>query len=158
MRLDQTNVSILESVQWNAAQTLTQLGTEVGKSPSAVQRRLVKLREIGATGPTVTLIGRSLQASRLRAFVIVSGLEPSVVAKLVDEIASEHAVQACFEFGHGRQLLLILNCGSVREAENISTRLFPGSLRGKITLQYVVRELKWSHFVPLYDAEHKGSI
>lgn len=70
--LDAFDRRLLKLVQQDAGRTAEQLGAEVGLSASAVQKRLKRLRDIGAIEREVAIIGGELTSGTVMSLVHVT--------------------------------------------------------------------------------------
>ena len=77
--LDRFDLALLNQVQRDDSQTAEQLAEKIALSPSAIARRLRRLRSDGWIARTIALLPGSLTERRLRALVpVVLLLEEAV--------------------------------------------------------------------------------
>src|SRR3954454_10786298 len=69
--LDRFDLALLNLLQKDAAQTGEQLAAKIALSPSAIARRLRRLRKDGWVARTIALLGDKLTERRVRAMVLV---------------------------------------------------------------------------------------
>src|ERR687889_301078 len=68
--LDSFDLALLDLVQRDDSRTADELATDVALSPSAIARRLRRLRAEGWIARTIALLGPALTGRRLRAMVL----------------------------------------------------------------------------------------
>ena len=79
---DSFDLKLLNAMQEDADRTTEQLAELVALSPSAIARRLRRLREMGAIASTVALLHASIVDRRLRAVIRLQLHEHSLGAAL----------------------------------------------------------------------------
>ncbi|HEX2802372.1 MAG TPA: Lrp/AsnC family transcriptional regulator, partial [Sphingomicrobium sp.] len=106
--LDRFDLALLNLVQVNDSRTAESLSEEVPLSPSAIARRLRRLRSEGWISRTIALLSRRLTDRRLRAIVAVQLSEHADQrgkTALLDRIRSAPNVQLCYELAGADDLL-----------------------------------------------------
>ena len=78
--LDRFDLTLLNLVQRDDSQTADQLAASVALSPSAIARRLRRLRAEGWIARTIALLTEKLTEHRLRALVFIELAESSASA------------------------------------------------------------------------------
>lgn len=114
--LDEFDHALLNEVQLDDARSAEALAHAVPLSPSAIARRLRRLRGEGWIARTIALLGDKLTEPRLRALVLVQLREHGDRAAkkaLLDRLAAEEAVQFVYEISGERDLALLLDCPSM---------------------------------------------
>jgi DNA-binding Lrp family transcriptional regulator len=98
MDLDRFDRQLLNLVQADAAQTAEQLAEHVGLSPSAIQRRLKRMREQGIIARDVAIVDpRTI--GRPTFFVVSLGVErerPELLAQLREWLSRRPEIQQAF--------------------------------------------------------------
>lgn len=124
--LDAFDHALLNLAQRDDSLTADEIAARVALSPSAIARRLRRLRSEGWIARTIALLGEKLTEPRLRGLVLVQLAEHSDrVAKdaLLARLAAADTVQFAYEISGERDLALLLDCASmdafVAEAERL---------------------------------------
>jgi Lrp/AsnC family leucine-responsive transcriptional regulator len=115
---DSFDLKLLNALQEDADRTAEQLAEMVALSPSAIARRLRRLREVGAIDRTVALISPKLADRRLRALVSLQLQEHAPLAGLAQlkarlELLDE--VQLCLEVSGTDDMVLLVACRDMAE-------------------------------------------
>jgi Lrp/AsnC family transcriptional regulator, leucine-responsive regulatory protein len=125
MDLDRFDRQLLNLLQEDAGQTAEQLAARVGLSPSAIQRRIRRLRDEGVilrdvaivdprrVGRPVTFIA-SLQVERER---------PELLAQLREWLAGEDAVQQAFYVTGEADFVLIVTAADTESYDALMARM-----------------------------------
>jgi DNA-binding Lrp family transcriptional regulator len=125
MELDRFDRQLLNLIQEDAAQTAERLSEQVSLSPSAIQRRLRRLREDGVIARDVAVVdprkvGRptffiaSLQVERER---------PELIAQLRAWIAGEPRIQQAFYVTGDADFVLIVTAPDTESYDAMMSRL-----------------------------------
>src|ERR1044072_9189067 len=98
--LDRFDIALLNEVQRDDAQTADALAARVALSPSAIARRLRRLRAAGVIARTIALLSPRLTEKRLRAIVLVQLSEHADLKgknALMDRIRKTPQVQFSYD-------------------------------------------------------------
>ncbi|URD59976.1 Lrp/AsnC family transcriptional regulator [Sphingomonas sp. KRR8] len=151
--LDEFDLALLEEVQHDDGRTADQLAERVALSPSAIARRLRRLRGEGWVRRTVALLSPRLTERRLRALVLVQLAEHADQARkaaLLRRLDGAPEVQFAYEIAGSHDLVLLLDCADmddfVATAEGL---LAVDSTVRRYESLFVKRELKFAPFVRL---------
>lgn len=109
-RLDRLDLRLLDCVQKDNLQTAEQLAERVGRSPSAVARRLRRLRVIGAVAADVSIVSETAAGDPLFAVVNVQ-LErhaPQAWDLLRRQLVASPNVQLCLDISGIFDFLLLV--------------------------------------------------
>ncbi|MFL6733459.1 MAG: Lrp/AsnC family transcriptional regulator [Sphingomicrobium sp.] len=151
--LDSFDLALLNLVQKNGAQTADQLAERVALSPSAIARRLRRLRGEGWVARTIALLGDKLVERRLRAVVLAQLSEHADQqgkALLVRRIHATPQVQFCYELAGSWDLMLLFDCATMAEFNDIAERvLVADATVHRFETSFVKRQTKFEPFVPL---------
>jgi len=154
--LDAFDRKLLSIVQKNAELTTTQLGDKVGLSPSAVQRRLRRLRANGVISAYVAIVDPAKVGSPTH-FVV--GLEvdrehADVLAQLRTWLAKEDSVQQVFYATGATDFVLIVTAPNVQAYDALMSRLLAenSSVR-RFTTNVVLVVHKRTTFIPIPEGE-----
>ena len=151
--LDSFDYALLNEVQRDDSRTVDQLATVVPLSPSAIARRLRRLRAEGWIRATIALLSPKITERRLRALVfIVLSEHPNRAGKaaLNRRLASEPAVQFCYDVTGPFDIVALFDCANMAEFTSITDRvLLPDATVRRYDTHFVRREVKFAPFVPL---------
>jgi Lrp/AsnC family leucine-responsive transcriptional regulator len=109
-RLDRLDVRLLACLQEDNLQTADRLAERVGRSPSAVARRLRRLRASGAVAADVSLISEAAAGHPLSAIVHLQ-LErhaPQEADRLRRRLVASSNVQLCLDISGAFDILLLV--------------------------------------------------
>ena len=151
--LDRFDLALLNLVQADDSQTADQLATRVALSPSAIARRLRRLRADGWIARTIALLSDRLTGQRLRALVSIELAEHADLkgkSALEARLRSTPQVQFCYETTGDIDLLVLFDCASMAEFN----ALCDGVLTADPTVRryetsFVKREIKFAPYVEL---------
>lgn len=109
--LDAFDIALLNLLQTNNIATAEQLARDVPLSPSAITRRVRRLRESGLIAADVAILSDTILARRLRAVVQVQlhdHAESGAIAGFRKQLAEAREVQLCLEITGTFDLLLVI--------------------------------------------------
>jgi len=151
--LDSFDLALLNLVQRDDSQTADELARRVALSPSAIARRLRRLRKDGWIARTIALLGDQLGERRMRAVVLVQLSEhadQAGKALLLQRIRAAPQVQFCYELAGSWDLLLLFDCATMGEFNDIAERvLVSDATVHRYETSFVKRQAKFEPFVPL---------
>lgn len=151
--LDSFDLALLNVIQKDDSQTADQLAKRIALSPSAIARRLRRLRKDGFIGRTIALLGDKLTERRMCATVLLQLSEHADQqgkALLLQRIRSAPQVQFCYELAGSWDLLLLFDCSSMAEFNEVAERvLVVDSTVHRYETSFVKRQTKFEPFVPL---------
>jgi Lrp/AsnC family leucine-responsive transcriptional regulator len=151
--LDEFDRALLNAVQQDDSRTAEQLAKQVALSPSAIARRMRRLRGEGWIARTIALLAPRLLEQRLRAVVLVQLNEHADQAgkqALLKRLGACDEVQFAYEISGGYDLLALLDCTSMDAFVDLAERLFAAdSTVRRYESAFVKRELKFAPFVRL---------
>lgn len=151
--LDRFDLELLDEVQRDDARTAEELARRVALSPSAIARRLRRLRAEGWIARTVALLGPQLTSKRLRALVLLQLSEHADQqgkAALLDRIRATVQIQFCYELAGTYDLALLFDCASMEEFnETAESVLTADATVRRYETSFVKREDKFAPFVRL---------
>ena len=153
--LDSLDYALLNAVQRDDSRTADQLARVVPLSPSAIARRLRRLRTEGWIPKTIALLSPKLRQRRLQAlvFVILSQHADAKAKRLLDErLAAEPAVPFCYDVTGPIDMIVLFDCADMAEFTSLADRLLladPTVLR--YDTHFVRRQTKFAPFVQLGD-------
>lgn len=151
--LDRFDLKLLNLVQRDDGRTAESLAADVPLSPSAIARRLRRLRSEGWIARTIALLSPRLTGRRLRAIVLVQLSEHADKRgkqALLDRIARAGQVQFCYEIAGTYDLVLLFDCADMDEfTDTAEAVLVADPTVRRYETSFVKRELKFSPFVEL---------
>lgn len=151
--LDRFDQALLNIVQRDDSLTADQLSTTVPLSPSAIARRLRRLRADGWIARTIALLSGRLVEHRLRAAVLLQLSEHADQrgkSALLRRIEATQEIQFCYELAGSHDLLLLFDCANMAEFNNIAERvLVADATVRRYETSFVKREVKFAPFVDL---------
>jgi Lrp/AsnC family transcriptional regulator, leucine-responsive regulatory protein len=152
--MDSFDVKILNIIQQDNRLPAEKIAGHVGLSPSAVQRRLKRLREEGIIEADVAIISPEAIGRTLTAIVgvIIDKERPLSLAltEFKHLMLDTPEVMQCYDVTGEADFIVIITAKDMREYELISRKLFmenPNVRRYKTSL--VVRRIKSGMMVPL---------
>lgn len=123
--LDSFDRRLLDLVQIDAARTAESLAESVGLSPSAVQRRLKRLRDDGVIVATVAVVDPR-KVGRPGFYIVALEVErerPELIAALRTWLTAEERVQQAFYVTGSADFVLVVTAPGVEEYEELMSRL-----------------------------------
>ena len=151
--LDRFDLAILNEVQRDDGRTAEELAATVPLSPSAIARRLRRLRAEGWIDRTIGLLGPQLTARRLRAIVLLQLSEHADQqgkSALLGRIRGAPQIQFCYELAGTYDLLLLFDCASMDEFNQVAEHVLTAdSTVRRYETSFVKREDKFAPFVDL---------
>jgi DNA-binding Lrp family transcriptional regulator len=149
--LDEFDRALLDAVQLDDSRTADELASAVSLSPSAIARRLRRLRSEGLIARTIALLSPRLVEHRLRAVVIVQLNEHADRAgktALLKRLNDAAEVQFAYEISGSYDLVALLDCISMDAFVELAEQLFAAdSAVRRYETSFVKRELKFAPFV-----------
>lgn len=151
--LDSFDLSLLNLVQRDDSRTADQLADRVPLSPSAIARRLRRLRAEGWIARTVALVSERLAERRLRALLFIELAEHADLkgkAALEQRLRLVGQVQFCYETTGECDLLALVDCANMAEFNGLCDELLTAdSTVRRYETSFVKREVKFAPFVDL---------
>jgi Lrp/AsnC family leucine-responsive transcriptional regulator len=151
--LDAFDLALLNLVQQDDSQTADQLATRVALSPSAIARRLRRLRGEGWVVRTIALLSGRLTERRLRALMFIELAEHADLkgkAALEQRLRAEPRVQFCYETTGECDLLVLVDCSNMGEFNALCDDvLVADPVVRRYQTSFVKREVKFAPFVEL---------
>jgi Lrp/AsnC family leucine-responsive transcriptional regulator len=115
---DSFDLKLLNELQANADRTAEQLADVVALSPSAIARRIRRLRDSGAIARTIALVGSEIVDRRLRAIIRVQLHEHEQAAEFTafrSRLKARDEVQLCLEVSGSDDMVLLVACRDMAE-------------------------------------------
>lgn len=151
--LDRFDIALLNQVQKDDGQTADALAERVALSPSAIARRLRRLRAEGVVARTIALLSPKLTERRLRAIVLIQLAEHADLkgkAALEQRLDSAPQVQFLYEIAGPHDLIALFDCASMADFNAVADELLTSSTAvRRYETHFVKREVKFAPFVEL---------
>ena len=151
--LDRFDIALLNLVQSDDGRTAESLADEVALSPSAIARRLRRLRAEGMIARTIALLSPRFTERRLRALVLIQLSEHADLKgknALEKRLIGSPAVQFCYEIAGPHDIVALFDCESMSAFNDAADELLVSSppVR-RYETHFVKREVKFAPFVEL---------
>jgi DNA-binding Lrp family transcriptional regulator len=151
--LDRFDIALLNAAQRDDSKTAHEIAAEVPLSPSAIARRLRRLRGEGWISRTIALLSPRLVERRLRAVVLLQLSEHADAqgtAALRKRILAAPQIQFCYELAGTFDLLLLFDCSSMAEFNALTDAvLVPDATVRRYETSFIKRETKFEPFIQL---------
>lgn len=149
--LDHFDAELLSLLQRDDSRTASQLAQSVALSPSAIARRLRRLRAEGWIRRTIALLSAKFTERRLRALVFITLSEHADrngKAALDRRLDSEPAVQFCYDVTGAIDKVALFDWEDMAEFTAITDRvLIPDPTVRRYDTHFVRREVKFEPFI-----------
>lgn len=151
--LDRFDLELLDLVQRDDSRTADSLASDVPLSPSAIARRLRRLRSDGWIARTIALLEPKLTQNRLRAIVLIQLSEHADLpgkAALERRLLASDEVQFCYEIAGPHDFVTLFDCANMAEFNARADELLASSSTvRRYETHFVKREVKFAPFVQL---------
>jgi len=151
--LDRFDLALLNLVQRDDGQTADQLAEKVPLSPSAIARRLRRLRADGHITRTIAMLSPRLTERRLRAIVLIQLSEHADLkgkAALEQRLNAASCVQFCYEITGPHDIMALFDCEDMSAFNKACNEILVSSPTvRRYETQFVKREVKFAPFVEL---------
>ena len=151
--LDRFDLALLNSAQRDDSRTAEQLAQEVPLSPSAIARRLRRLRREGWLARTIALLSPRLTHDRLRAIVLIQLSEHADLkgkAALERRLLDCDEVQFCYEIAGPHDLIALFDCKNMAAFNASADELLASSATvRRYETHFIKRQVKFAPFVQL---------
>lgn len=151
--LDRFDLALLNSAQRDDSRTAEQLAQEVPLSPSAIARRLRRLRREGWLARTIALLSPRLTHDRLRAIVLIHLSEHADLkgkAALERRLLDCDEVQFCYEIAGPHDLIALFDCTNMAAFNASADELLASSATvRRYETHFIKRQVKFAPFVQL---------
>ena len=154
---DRFDIALLNLLQANARATADELAVEVPLSPSAIARRLRRLRRDGVVAADVALLAEDVTPDRVLAVILVQlhDHDPSgSYARLRDRLVAAPEVQLFLEISGSFDLsLLVVTRGLDEFNRFVDTQVAPDPAVRRYETTFVKKRLKLAPIVTLDDRD-----
>ena len=154
--LDRFDIALLNLVQRDDSQTADALAAQVALSPSAIARRLRRLRADGVIARTIALLSPRMIDRRLRAMVLIQLSEHADLKgkdALEKRLLASPSVQFCYEIAGPHDIIALFDCDSMSAFNDAADELLASSPTvRRYETHFVKREVKFAPFVELSES------
>ncbi|MCH8616489.1 Lrp/AsnC family transcriptional regulator [Sphingomonas sp. SM33] len=151
--LDRFDLALLNEVQRDDGQTADSLAERIPLSPSAIARRLRRLRSSGFIARTIALLSPRLTERRLRAIVLLQLSEHADLKgkdALEKRLSASPCVQYCYEIAGPHDMIALFDCESMSQFNAVADELLASSPTvRRYETHFVKREVKFAPFAEL---------
>lgn len=151
--LDRFDRALLDHVQRDDSQTADELAANVPLSPSAIARRLRRLRSDGFIARTIALLSARLTRDRLRAIVLIQLNEHADLDRksaLERRLLAADEVQFLYEIAGPHDFVALIDCASMADFNSCADALLASSPAvRRYETHFVKREVKFAPFVAM---------
>ncbi len=151
--LDRFDLALLNLVQRDDGRTAETLAQTIPLSPSALARRLRRLRADGMIARTIALLSPRLLDRRLRAIVLIQLSEHADLKgknALEKRLLDASCVQFCYEIAGPHDIIALFDCESMSAFNEAADELLVSSPTvRRYETHFVKREVKFAPFVEL---------
>lgn len=155
--LDRFDRQLLDLLQRDAALTADQLAASVPLSPSAIARRLRRMRGDGTIARTIALLAPGVTATRLKALVSVQLDEhanQAGKAALRRRLTASPHVQFAYEVTGAVDLFVLFDCASMADFNAVAEAvLVADTTVRRYETSFIKAEAKFAPFVGLAGEE-----
>ncbi|HWT13760.1 MAG TPA: Lrp/AsnC family transcriptional regulator [Allosphingosinicella sp.] len=157
-KLDRLDVRLLACLQEDNLQTADRLAEKVGRSPSAVARRLRRLRAQGAVAADVSLVSEEAAGHPLSAIVHVQ-LErhaPHEGDALRRRLVASPNVQLCLDISGAFDILLMVVAADMDAYNAFANAMLEQPIVRRFETSFVKKRVKSTLAVPIADLRPDG--
>lgn len=151
--LDRFDIALLNLVQRDDGKTADSLAEAIALSPSAIARRLRRLRADGVIARTIALLSPKLTERRLRALVLIQLSEHADLKgkdALEKRLTNSLSVQFCYEIAGPHDIVALFDCSDMAAFNQAADELLVSSPTvRRYETHFVKREVKFAPFVEL---------
>lgn len=152
---DEFDRTLLDLLQQDGTATADQLAARVPLSPSAIARRVRRLRGDGTISATRAVLGEQLLGRRLRALVTVQLHDHAPAAGLAAlraQLVALPQVQLCLEISGPSDLMLLVSVADMPAFNDFADACLAGNpVVRRYETAFVKKALKFTTAAPLAD-------
>ena len=157
---DNFDLKLLNAMQENADRTAEQLAEIVALSPSAIARRLRRLRDDGFIARTVALLPAEMVDRRLRALVSIQLHDHAPAGGLAElklRMQAQDQVQLCLEVSGSDDMILLVACHDMAEFNAFAdAELGSSPVVRRYETSFVKKEIKYRPMIRLDERDAQG--
>ena len=150
-RIDRLDLALLDCLQRDNLQTADTLAEKVGRSPSAIARRLRRLRATGAVAADVAVISDEAAGAPLSAVVQVQFERHAAqdIAQFRQRVCASPNVQIYLDLAGPFDVLLIVVAADMDEYNAFAEQMLERSPVRRFETTFVKKKVKATLAVPL---------
>lgn len=152
MELDSFDLAILRLLQDDNRLTSEAIGTQVGLSPTACQRRMKRLRAEGAIAKDCAVVSPELVGGRMTLIVtiVLERGRADIVDAFKRQVQAVPEIQQCYYVTGEHDFVLIVTARDIAEYERLTRRVFYGNPNiQKFNTIVAMERVKTSLAIPL---------
>ena len=157
---DSFDLKLLNAMQEDADRTAEQLAEIVALSPSAIARRLRRLRDDGFIARTVALLPAEMVDRRLRALVSIQLHDHAPAGGLAElklRMQAQDQVQLCLEVSGSDDMILLVACRDMAEFNAFAdAELGSSPVVRRYETSFVKKEIKYRPMIRLDERDAQG--
>jgi Lrp/AsnC family leucine-responsive transcriptional regulator len=157
---DNFDLKLLNAMQEDADRTAEQLAEIVALSPSAIARRLRRLRDDGFIARTVALLPAEMVDRRLRALVSIQLHDHAPAGGLAElklRMQAQDQVQLCLEVSGSDDMILLVACRDMAEFNAFAdAELGSSPVVRRYETSFVKKEIKNRPMIRLDERDAQG--
>jgi DNA-binding Lrp family transcriptional regulator len=157
---DNFDLKLLNAMQEDADRTAEQLAEIIALSPSAIARRLRRLREEGHIARTIALLPAELVDRRLSALVSIQLHDHAPaggLAELKQQMQALDEVQLCLEVSGSTDMVLLVACRDMAEFNAFAdAELGSSPVVQRYETSFVKKEIKNRPMIRLDERDAQG--
>ena len=154
--LDRFDLALLNQIQSDASQTAEQLAKSVPLSPSAIARRLRRLRRDRWIVRIMALLSGRLTNDRLRALIFVTlneHADHAGKAALQNRLMATPEVQFVYDLAGPIDIVLMFDCPNMARFNELTDQVLTAdSTVRRYETHFIKREVKFEPFVRLAES------
>ena len=154
--LDRFDLALLNQIQVDASQTAEQLSRSVPLSPSAIARRLRRLRRDRLIVRVMALLSGRLTNDRLRALIFVTlneHADHAGKAALQNRLMATPEVQFVYDLAGPIDIVLMFDCPNMARFNELTDQVLTAdSTVRRYETHFIKREVKFEPFVRLAES------
>ena len=154
--LDRFDLALLNQIQSDASQTAEQLAKSVPLSPSAIARRLRRLRRDRLIVRVMALLSGRLTNDRLRALIFVTlneHADHAGKAALQNRLMATPEVQFVYDLAGPIDIVLMFDCPNMARFNELTDQVLTAdSTVRRYETHFIKREVKFEPFVRLAES------
>lgn len=126
MKIDNFDKAILRLLQENSRLKSDSVAEKVGLSATACQRRIKRLREIGAIEKEIAVINPEVSTYNLTLIVqlVAEGCDSKMLKELTTQFLAEPEIQQCYNVTGTLDFLLIVIAENMMTYDRFTKRVF----------------------------------
>lgn len=158
--MDRFDRALLNLVQCDSSRTADSLAQAVPLSPSAIARRLRRLRRDGVIQRTIALLAPKYAEDRVRVLAtlqIGDHGEHKAIRALEARLAASPAVQFCFELAGSIDIIVMMDFANMREFNEVfRTMISDDPTVHRFECYFIKREMRFAPFIDLVRSQREA--